>query len=178
MENNEAIEEQTVDVKHDQGSDAVVGQESVELDLSRYGNLEVHSGGNRPEFAKVTRMKVKAATLMTTRDRKFDKKNDGSEQAYYPVYLKVTYAHEGQEFFENYGGGKLYVSDKKAEARFWVGNKSALGELRAKLEEYFEFSGSLKELPGMILGKEVGVKTEVSSVSGVEYKKNIIQVFY
>lgn len=153
-------------------------QESVELDLDKYGAMEVHSGGGKPEFAKLTKMKVKSAVLMTMPERKQEKDKKGNMQTYYPVFLKVTCDFNGSEIYENYGGGKLYVSDKNGESRFWLGENSAFGKLKSLVEDNFEFSGILKDIPELLSDQEVGVKTEATNVSGIEYRKNIIQVFY
>jgi len=150
---------------------------NIELDLVSHGGIEVTQGGSKPLFEKVITAMVNAAVLMTTKDRKEDKDKQGNSQIYYPVYLKVTYNVEGKEFFENYGGGKLYISETSGEKKFWVGDSSALGKLLGRIKDQFDYKGTLAEIPSLIFGRSVGIMTETSTVQGNEYKKNVIQHF-
>jgi hypothetical protein len=151
--------------------------ENVELDMKEHGDMEISTGGSKPVFEKVTKGVVINATMMTTKDRQESKDKEGNVQAYYPVYCKVEYSIDDQNYFENYGGGKLFLSESDKSKRFWVGQDSALGKLKSKLEEYFEFKGTVGEIPKLLIGKQVGIKTESTTVAGKEYKKNIIQSF-
>ena len=170
----EPVEKQNQETEHK--------SESVALDLNEFGNLEISSGGSKPTFDKITKASVVAAELKTTPEKKEDKTKDGQVQTYYPVYLSVTYSVEidGQlkEIYENYSGGRLFVSESDNSKRFWLGEKSALGKLKKVLEKYLEFKGTLKEIPELMKNKTVGIKTETSTVAGTEYKKNMIEVFY
>ena len=156
-------------------------QRSVELDLNKFGGMEIQQGGSKPFFEKVTRMSIKSAVLKTTPDKVTKQTKDGQDQTYYPVFLALEFAYkdnaEEKVTYENYSGGRLFVSEKEGN-RFWVGNDSALGMLITILKENFEFAGTIKEVPSLIRGKEVGVKTEEATVAGKKYQKNRIKAFY
>jgi hypothetical protein len=70
-----------------------------------------------------------------------------------PVYLKVNFAVDDrdQPVYENYSGGRLFVSEDKG-SRLWVGPQSSLGKLIGVVNEYFDFSGKLRELPDKLKG--------------------------
>lgn len=156
--------------------------ENVSLDLNQYGDVGISSGGSKPIFEKITKASVVTAELMTTKDRQTQKDKDGKDQTFYPVFLKVTYSveldGEMKETYENYGGGRLFVSETDGSKRFWLGETSALGKLKQQLEDNFDFKGTLKEIPALMKGVSVGLKTETFTVAGKEYKKNMVEVFY
>jgi len=155
-----------------------IEEENVELDLNEYGDIEIKSGGSKPIFDKITKALVLTAVLMTNKERKEEKSKEGKMMVFYPVYLKCSFNVEGKEVFENYGGGRLYVSDKKEENRFWLGENSALGKLKQIIADNKDFKGSLKEISPLLIGEQVGIKTEVTTVAGVDYPKNVIKQFY
>jgi len=171
----EVVDQETVT------SDVEKVQDTVELDMKKFGTLEINSGGNKPKFDIVTKMDIISAVLKTTPDRVTRPTRDGSNQTYYPVFLTVEFAYsdgkETKSMFENYGSGRLFVSNTDGST-FWVGENSALGKLKKLLEENFEFGGTLSELPSIIKGVSVGVMTEKSTVGGKVFVKNIIKVFY
>lgn len=156
--------------------------QSVELDLEKFGNMEIQQGGSKPTFDKVTEAKIVAATLRTTPDRVEKATKAGEKQVFYPVFLQVEMEYndgsETKKAYERYGSGRLFISETDQTKRFWVGNNSALGHLVRLLEDNFDFKGTLKEIPELILNKKVGIKTEKGEVGGNEYQKNVIKVFY
>lgn len=171
----EAVPLEKLDGSHDEGTQ----QRSEELDLKKYGDMPVSVGGGKPTFEKVTKMVVTKCSLMMG-DEKTQAKKDGTPDKFRPVHLNVEYSYDdGKKAFENYGGGKMYLSDSdSSKNKFWVGEGSALGKLISKLNDTFDFKGRISEIPGFVQGKVVGVKTEVMTVGNNEYQKNIIQVFY
>jgi hypothetical protein len=166
-------------------TDGMSKGKAIELDLAKYGEMKIESGGSKPVFERITHMVVIEATIKTDETPKESKGKDGTTQKYYPVFLAVTYEHpdtktgEPRQSYENYGGGRLYISQSKGGIeRLWVGPDSALGALVKVLQDNFDFNGTLKELPKLLRGCKVGVKTEVVTVSGEEYQKNIIKAVY
>lgn len=161
-----------------------VKSKAIELDLAKYGEMKIESGGSKPTFERITEMMVFDAVIKTDETPKESKGKDGATQKYYPVFLSVTYEHkdgktgEMRQSYENYGGGRLYISQSKGVERLWVGPDSALGALVKVIQDNFDFSGTLKELPKLLKGCKVGVKTEVVTVSGEEYQKNVIKAVY
>lgn len=157
--------------------------EVVELDLTKYGNLEINSGGSKPDFKVVTKVKVVKATLRTTTDRRTEKTRDGKDQSYYPVFLNLefSYMNNGAELktFESFSGGRLFVSDESGANRFWVGENSGLGKVKKLVEENNpNYSGEIKQIPEFLQGREVGIKTEKTEVAGKQFTKNNIKVIY
>lgn len=155
--------------------------QSVEIDMDKFGELDIQRGGGKPEFEKITQAKVVSAVLKTTSEKVERMTKAGEKQTYFPVFLNVEYMYkekdEEKTTFERYGGGRLFTSEKEG-SRFWVGQTSALGQLITLVEENFDFKGTIKEIPDVINGKNVGIKTEESEVGGRKFKKNIIKVFY
>ena len=174
---NENVQEEQVSNEKQQNQN----EENIDLDMNEFGDLDISSGGGKPVFEKITKATVLTAELKTTPDRKTETK-DGKTQSYYPVFLKVSYSAEidGElkETYENYGGGRLFVSETDNSKRFWLGETSALGKLKKELEDNFDFKGTLKEIPELMKGATVGLKTETTNVAGKEYKKNMVEVFY
>ena len=152
--------------------------ESIELDLKEFGNMPVAIGGGKPIFEKVTPAIIENATMMTTKEKKVAKSKDGTEQEYYPVFLKLTYNVDGQKVFENLGGAKMYLNKLGKPTKFLIGKDSALGKLKALIEDNFDFKGAVKEISVIAIGKKVGIKTISSEVGGETYQKNLVQVFY
>lgn len=161
-----------------QNQEAKAGTESVPLDLDAHGDMEVTTSGGKPTFEKVTKAVIEEAVLMTSKDKKTQKNKDGTEQDYYPVFLKLTYDIGGQKAYENLGGAKMYIGDDGKPAKFHVGKDSALGKLKALIEDNFDFDGTVKEVPEIVKGQSVGIKTVTSEVGGETYQKNLVQVFY
>lgn len=154
-------------------------EENVELDMDKYGTQEITSGGGRPIFEKITKAKIMNATLMTTKERKEVKDKSGNDQVFYPVYLKVLFNVDGHEVYENMGGGKLFVSeDVDKKDIFWLGADSALGKIKDLIEDNFGFEGTLKDIPKILIGLDVGIKTVEQTVAGKVYVKNLIHTFY
>jgi len=155
-----------------------IEEENVELDLEEYGKIEIKSSGSKPIFEKITKGLVLSAVLMKNKERKEETNKDGKIMSFYQIYLKCTFNVEGKEVFENYGGGRLYVSDKKEETRFWLGENSALGKLKQIIADNKDFKGSVEDITPLLIGQTVGIKTEVTNVSGKDYTKNVIKQFY
>lgn len=174
----EIIDESKVKEPQDQK----IEEENIELDLDKYGSCTIVQSGNKPIFDKITRVIVKNVVLMTKKERKEDTTKEGQKIICYPVYLNVEFEYktdyEIKTTFENYGGGKLFVSDKKDQAKFWLGQNSALGKLVQVISDNLEFNGTLKEIPKAIIGCQVGVKTETINVAGTDYSKTVIKQFY
>lgn len=170
-----AIKEETV---QQGGQEDNSQQQSVPLDLDTYGDLEVKTGGSKPKFDKVTKARIVDAELMSQETKKTEEKKDGNTFSYYPVYLKVNFAVDDrdQPVYENYSGGRLFVSEDKG-SRLWVGPQSSLGKLIGVVNEYFDFSGKLRELPDKLKGQIAGIKTEEMNVGGETYYKNVIKQF-
>jgi len=155
-----------------------IDEENVELDLKEYGKVEIQSTGSKPVFEKITKALVKSAVLMKNKELKEEMTKSGIKSIYFPIYLKCTFEVENKEVYENYGGGRLFVSDKKEETHLWLGENSALGKLKQIISDNKEFKGSLEEIPQILIGQQVGIKTEVSEVAGNKYPKNVIKQFY
>lgn len=168
MEENQPIKEETVQ----QGGQDETSGDSVPLDMQQYGDLEVKSGGSKPRFDKVTNAKIQNVQL---RSQATAKKDDSGAE-FYPVYLHVTFEVDNQQVYENYGGGRLFVSSEKG-SRIWVGSGSSLGKLIDVVNNHFEFSGKLKDLPTLLQDRTAGIKTEEMHVAGKAYSKNAIQHF-
>lgn len=177
-ESNKPIAEEPIEVKNLDNETKEVKQESVELDMNKYGEIPISSGGTKPVFEKITKALVLSAVLKTTPERRTIKDKEGNDQTYYPVFLSVNYNVDGTEVFENYGGGRLFVSETNESKRFWLGEGSALGKIKKMIEDNFNFSGTLKEIPDIVKGQSVGLKTEEIVVAGKKYVKNMIQTFY
>ena len=178
-EQNELTEEQGEQVVNQDKQETQTQSKSVALDLNEYGDMEIYSGGSKPVFEKITKATVVNAEMKTTPERIESTDKEGKKQTYYPVFLNVEYKLEdGNTTYENYSGGRLFVSETDKSKKFWLGESSALGKLKKLIEDNFEFKGSLKELPEKIINQSVGIKTETLQVAGKEYKKNIIEVFY
>jgi len=155
-----------------------IEEENIELDLTKYGQIDIESGGTKPIFDKITKGVVKSAVLMTSKERREEKNKEGKTMVYYPVYLKCQFDVDGKEVYENYGGGKLFVSDTKEETKFWLGDNSALGKLKQIIADNKDFNGTLQEIPKLLIGEQIGLKTEYLTVAGTEYVKNTIKQFY
>lgn len=166
------------EIKQEDIQDDSIPEENIELDLNEFGDMNIQSGGSKPTFDKITKAIVKEAILMTTKDRKETTDKQGNKQTHYPVYMRVVYDVDGNEVYENYGGGRLFVSESTKEKKFWLGEQSALGKLKKQLEDNFDFKGTLKEMPILVKGKSVGIKTTKQTVAGNTYIKNLIEVFY
>lgn len=176
MEDQETVKT-IAELNAEQKENKDIPEDQVELDMKSFGDMAIVGGGSKPEYEKLTTATVKSAILMTTKEKQtmVDKKQ--KNQTYYPVYMKVIYDVEGSEVYENYGGGKLFVSEENNEKRFWLGDNSALGKLKNILEKNFDFSGTIKEIPKLVIGKQVKIRTTESEVAGKIYKKNLIEVF-
>lgn len=172
----EKIPEEEIPQQNQEGQQ---GTESVELDLTEHGDMPITTGGSKPTFEKVTKAVVENATLMTSKDKKVQKGKDGKpDQEYYPVFLKMTYDIDGQKAYENLGSAKMFLTEDGTPAKFLIGKESALGKLKALIEDNFDFSGTVKEIPAIVKGKSVGIKTITTEVAGETYHKNLVQVFY
>ena len=171
------IREEPVEIKN-LDTPEKTDEKSVELDMKKFGDMEISSGGTKPIFEKITKALVISATLKTTPEKRESEDRDGNKQTYYPVFLNVVFNVDGKEAFENYGGGRLFVSETDDTKRFWLGKDSALGKIKKMLEDNFDFKGTIKEIPKLMLGQNVGLKTEEITVAGKVFVKNQIQQFY
>lgn len=179
---NGMIGEEDVEMKGLEDDEKKTDSKEVDLDLDKFGGTEVKQGSTKPVFEKVTAATVLDAKLRTTSERVERETKAGESQVFYPVFLSVTMQTrvEGNQtdLYENFGGGRLFVSESKGEKRFWVGENSALGRVLKLLKDNFDFKGTLKEIPALLLGKKVGIKTEETKVQDKIYTKNMIQVVY
>lgn len=173
----ETIEE--VSVPPETNVDDHAGNKAKEFDLATYGAMPVTIGGGKPTFDKLTKMIVIKASLMMGEELTQAKK-DGTMDTFRPVHLNVEYSYDdGKKAFENYGGGKMYLSaTDPSKNKFWVGDSSALGKLIQRISDTFDYQGRISEIPSLVQGKTVTVMTEKVTVNGKTYAKNIIQSFY
>lgn len=159
-------------------------EKSIELDFTKYGDLPIESSGSKPIFERVVEAVVLRATVKIDETVKETQSKDGKAQRYYPIFLSCDFEYkdaktsEAKQTWENYGGGRLYVSDSKQTERLWVGPDSQLGMLISVIKDNFDFYGTLKELPKLLTGVRVGVKTEVINVSGTDYSKTVVKAIY
>ena len=143
--------------------------ESVEMTGDTM-NREATSGGSKPQFDKITKVHLINAVFKQNTEKKTQA--DGKE--YTPFFLSVTFEKEDRtQFFETYGGGRIYDSDN-----LYIGGKSGLGKLRTKVREYSDVNDKLSSLQEYLIGKFVGVKTEEINVAGERYFKNEIKQIY
>ena len=158
-------------------------KESIDLDMNKFGALEINQGNSKPQFNKRKPITFIRAVLKTTPNKKKDQ-----DQTYYPVFLGVEYEYANaqdntiKQAYESYGGGRLFTHTKPEKSekpeRFWVGNDSALGKLVKLLKETFDTKGVLNEIPMYLIGKRGEMLTETQTVAGKEYIKNIIKAVH
>lgn len=164
--------------------DKLEKQKAVELDFIKYGDLPIDSSGSKPVFERVVEAIVLSATVKIDETVKESVSKDGKTQRYYPIFLACDFEYkdlktgEVKQTWENYGGGRMYVSDSKQTERLWVGPDSQLGMLLNILKDNFDFHGTLKEVSKLLVGVRVGVKTEVINVSGTDYSKTVVKAIY
>ena len=157
---------------------------SKEFDFAKYGDIKIDSGGSKPVFERVSEAVVLSAVVKIDEAPKETLSKDGKAQRFYPIFLACEFSYkdaktgEERQTYENYGGGRLYVSDEKQTERLWVGPDSQLGMLVKVLSDNFDFKGTLKEVPKFLIGQKVGVKTEVITVSGTDYQKTVVKAIY
>lgn len=167
-----------------EGFEAVEKQKAIELDFAKYGDLPIESAGSKPVFERVSEAVVLTSTVKIDETPKESQSKDGKAQRYYPIFLACEFSYkdaktgEAKQTWENYGGGRLYVSDTKQTERLWVGPDSQLGMLVKLLADNFDFKGTLKEVPKLLIGLKVGVKTETITVSGTDYMKTVVKAIY
>ena len=158
------IQMEDVELQKEQNNENT--NETEELDMEKYGDMSMSSGGNKPEFTKITPATITAAKLKVAKGK----------EDYQQVFLAVTFKYtdaEGneKETWENFGGARLYPD------KLWCGEESALGKLRKVVKQHFEFHGKPKELVELLLNKRCGVISEKGKVAGKEYMKTTIAQF-
>jgi len=155
--------------------------EAQKLDMTKYGTSKFESGGGKPLFEKMTKMTVKEAVFKVDSEIKTSMTKDGEVSKYCPIFLSVTFQYmesgEKKECFENYGGARQYGSGIDG-VKFWLGEKSALGKLTKLLKETMNLDLTLSDIPAILVGKDVGVRTDTFEVAGKTINKNIIKNIY
>jgi hypothetical protein len=154
----------------------------IDLDMDKFGNIEISKNGNKPIFSKRTPVTFINAKLRTTKETVTKKDKNDNDQTYLPVFLSIGFEYkennEIKKGFENYGGGRLFNSEINEKTNFWVGKNSALGKLIKLLEETYNFNNTIMEIETLLCGKQGEILSETISVAGDEYTKNIIKVLY
>lgn len=171
MEENQTIGEENIPQGGQNESSQQDGA-AQPLDMNQYGHL-IASG--KPRFETETLAVIKQATLMQSGEQK-----DGQGTRYHPVFLKVLFSvqidGEDREVTENYGGGRLFLSETKGP-NFWVGPGSYLGALIQVVHQHLDFNGKLQELSQLLQGQLAVLQAEKKEVEGNKYEKNAIQRF-
>ena len=156
-------------------------QESEKLDMQKYGQMKFESGTNKPFFEKITKMTVKGVEFKKSTKLSQTINKDGETSQYFPVYLSVTFTFYDngteKEFYENYGGARLYGHDMD-DSKMWLGQDSALGKLHTLMKETSGLFLNIIDIETVLLNKEVGVRTDTLEVMGKTINKNIIKTIY
>jgi len=153
------------------------------VDLSTLQGIPFSEGGQKPTFSTITRMKVKDAVLKHGRN---DSKTEDGKDKYDALYLQVVFEAPGDiEFWENYGGIRLYhhkdPAPGKPEVTLWTGKDSYGAQLRNLMRDTYgeEVYNDITQMVEKLKASEVGVKTETTKgFSGGESTKNAIKQVY
>jgi len=154
------------------------------VDMSTLQGVSFSEGGSKPTFNTITRMKVKSVVLKHGRND--NKKPEKGRDKFDALYIQVVFeAPDKSEFWENYGGIRLYHHEEpkpgEPEVTLWTGKDSYSARLRNLMKDTYgeEVYNDITKMVEKLQVSEVGVITETTKgYSGGEVTKNAIKQVY